>query len=92
MVEEVLQAIKRHGALDISRIARDLGASPEAVREAIRLLEEQGYLEAVEMKPPRGLFCRFCPLRKKCGEETVGLKLYRISAKGQRLLAGGKGS
>ena len=91
MLGEVLQAIKRHGALDAPRIARELGTSPEAVREAIRLLEEQGYLEAVEMEPPRGLFCRLCPLRKRCGEETVGLRLYRISPKGQRLLARSEG-
>jgi len=92
-VAEVLREIDDEGALNIAHLARRFGVSPEAVWELVGSLQDQGYLEAVE--PGSGCphdnsswLCRLCPLRASCHGGTLGIKLYRLTEEGQRIISG----
>jgi|GEM_PF-2764176 len=91
---EVLREIHDEGVLNVAHLARRFGVSPEAVRELVNSLQAQGYLEAmVEPGCPNnsGWLCRFCPLRASCQVGTLGIKLYRLTEEGQRIIAGRDG-
>lgn len=87
---EVLREIHDEGVLNVAHLARRFGVSPEAARELMNSLQGQGYLKAVEPGCPNnhGWLCRFCPLKASCGVGTLGIKLYHLTDKGQRIIAG----
>ena len=87
---EVLREIHDEGVLNVAHLARRFGVSAEAVREVVNSLQGQGYLKAVEPGCPNnsGWLCRFCPLRASCGAGTLGIRIYRLTERGQRIIAG----
>lgn len=90
---EVLREIHDEGALNIAHLARRFGASPEALRELVDSLQDQGYLEAVEPGCPHdssGWLCHLCPLKAGCHKEALGIRIYRLSGRGLRLIGKGR--
>ena len=87
---EVLREIHDEGVLNVAHLARHFGLSPEATRELVNSLQGSGYLKAAEPRCPNnhGWLCRFCALKASCGVETLGIKLYHLTDKGQRIVAG----
>ena len=87
---EVLREIHDEGVLNVAHLARRFGVASDVVRESVGILRAQGYLKVVE--PPRcsndpGWLCRFCPLKARCDEEPLGIKLYQLTERGQRIIA-----
>lgn len=85
---EVLKEIYDEGALNIAHLARCFRTSPKEVREWVGSLQDQGYLEIVGPGCPNnsGWLCRLCPLRASCHGGTLGIKLYRLTEEGQRII------
>jgi len=87
---EILRRAHAEGTLDIPYLARSLGILPEEVRELISSLQDQGYLEAVECLNSANP-CHRCPLKACCHKDSPGIKLYRLSGRGRRLIGKGEG-
>lgn len=87
---EVLREIHDERALNIAHLSRRFGTSLEAIQELVGSLRAQGYLEIVNPACSNDYSscpCRFCPLRTSCSKPArVGIKIYRISEKGLRLI------
>jgi len=83
MLRRLLRLTVAQGTVDIARLRRALGASPQQARHMIEELDRLGYLD--EVVAGCGQLCERCPLQRACLFRNRP-RLWKLTWKGERFL------